>query len=87
MSHVEDGSGAVVSNEVLDDRYRRARAKLESSRKIEAGQGGAVVFAALAYGETLDESSLFKTVSHLAKLFCIAALFLIPNLLVVHVLL
>jgi hypothetical protein len=54
---------------------------------IENGQSGALLFAAMAYGDALEENTLFKTASHLAKLFCIAAAFIIPNLLVIHVLL
>ena len=85
MSNLEDRGP--VDADALDARYKAARAKLETSRKIEVGQAGATVFAALAYGEALESNSAFKTVSHWAKLMCIAALFLIPNLLVIRVLL
>ncbi len=76
-----------VDQESLEKRYHAARARLESSQRIEQGQSGALMFAAMAYGETLESKPMFATMSHLAKLFCIAALFLIPNLLVIYVLL
>lgn len=71
----------------LHDRYIRSRAQLERSRAIEAGQAGALMFAAVAYDDALKGNSLFAALSHGAKLFCIAAVFVIPNLLVWHALL
>ncbi|MGY9048964.1 hypothetical protein P775_21385 [Puniceibacterium antarcticum] len=87
MSNLQDRSESVGNSSALRKRYETSRASIESFRRIEAGQSGAMVYAALAYGDVLESSSGFRTMSHLAKLFCIAALFVIPNLLVIHVLL
>jgi hypothetical protein len=87
MSGVEARIAARVEQDYLDERYAKARAEIERNRLIENGQSGALLYAAMAYGDALDEFSLFKTASHAAKLFCIAAAFIIPNLLVIHVLL
>lgn len=87
MSGVDARVFAREEQTMLDTRYAEARAEIERNRLIENGQSGALMFAALAYGDALEENSLFRTASHLAKLFCIAAVFIIPNLLVLHVLL
>ncbi len=71
----------------LTARYQEARRSIEARQRLEAGQSGALVYAALAYGDSLERTSIFGAVTHLSKLFCIAALFVIPNLLVIHVLL
>ncbi|MDA7423270.1 hypothetical protein [Thalassococcus lentus] len=78
---------AIKDTQFLNARYEAAKAELVKSQKLEQGQSGALVFAALAYGDALEESKMFKLVSHWAMLFCIAAAFVIPNLLVVRVLL
>ena len=75
------------SREALEARYQAAVAQVRRRQRVEEGQSGALVFAALAYGDTLETSSVLSRASHLAKLVCIAALFIIPNLLVIHVLL
>ncbi|MCK0149788.1 hypothetical protein MWU54_07130 [Marivita sp. S6314] len=87
MSGVEARIAAKAEQDQLDARYAKARAEIERNRLIENGQSGALMFAALAYGDTLENNSLFRTASHAAKLFCIAAAFVIPNLLVISVLL
>ncbi len=76
-----------ISATDLTSRYQEARRRIEAGQRREAGQAGALVYAALAYGDSLERASIFGTVTHLSKLFCIAALFVIPNLLVIHVLL
>jgi len=87
MSGVEARMAAKVESDYLEERYAAARADLERNRMIENGQSGALLFAAMAYGDALEEYSIFKSASHAAKLFCIAAAFIIPNLLVIRVLL
>ena len=87
MSGMEARVAAKTEQSMLDKRYAEARAEIECNRLIENGQSGALFFAALAYGDAMEENKLFQTASHLAKLFCIAAAFIIPNLLVIHVLL
>ncbi|SHG81250.1 hypothetical protein [Marivita hallyeonensis] len=87
MSGVEARSAAKAEQDEFEARYVKARAELERSRMIENGQAGALMFAAMAYGDALEENKLFKSASHAAKLFCIAAAFIIPNLLVIRVLL
>ena len=86
MSNLEHRKTSVAERDALDAKYRAARARIEKNRQVEAGQAGALMFAALAYQETLETNTLFATASHWAKLFCIAALFVIPNLLVLRVL-
>ncbi|MBV2359286.1 hypothetical protein KUH32_05850 [Thalassococcus sp. CAU 1522] len=87
MSNVDDRLESLEERRKLEDRYASAKAALLRNRRIEEGQAGALVFAALAYGNALEESSAFAKASHLAKLFCIAAALIVPNLLVIHVLL
>lgn len=87
MSGVAARMSAKAEQDKLDARYAAARADIERGRLIESGQSGALVFAALAYGDALEGSSLFRNLAHAAKLFCIAAACIIPNLLVLHVLL
>lgn len=87
MSGVEARIAARVEQDYLNERYAAARAEIERNRLIENGQSGALLYAAMAYGDALEENSLFKTASHAAKLFCIAAAFIIPNLLIISVLL
>jgi hypothetical protein len=86
MSNVEMRLRSVEETRALDARYAKARAEIERGREIEAGQAGALVFAALAYNDTLNSNTLFARASHAAKLVCIAAVCIIPNLLVLHVL-
>ena len=71
----------------LEARYAAASARIRKLQRVEEGQAGALMFAAMAYGDTLNGSSGLRTLSHLAKLLCIAALFIVPNLLVIHVML
>lgn len=87
MSGMDVRVAAIAEQQMLDKRYAESRADIERNRLIENGQSGALLFAAMAYGDALEENSLFRAASHGAKLFCIAAAFIIPNLLVIHVLL
>jgi NAD(P)H-nitrite reductase large subunit len=86
MSGVEERVAAKDEQQFLETRYKEARADIERKRLIENGQSGALLFAAMAYGETLDESAFLKMATHWAKLICIAAVFIFPNLLVIRVL-
>jgi ferric-dicitrate binding protein FerR (iron transport regulator) len=86
MSNVEDRLQSLEERRALQERYLAARAKIEKNRRIEAGQSAALMFAALAYGDVLDNNRPFALMSHWAKLFCIAAAFVIPNLLMLKVL-
>lgn len=87
MTNMNSGPEASDTTGSLNQRYELAKAELVRSKQLEQGQSGALVFAALAYGDALEESKLLRLVSHWAMLFCIAAAFVIPNLLVVRVLL
>ena len=87
MSNVEDRKHSVEERRALEETYRTARAKIERNRQIESGQAAALMFAAMAYGEELENNKLFALMSHWAMLFCIAAVFVIPNLLLIRVLL
>ncbi|WP_292285125.1 hypothetical protein [Marivita sp.] len=87
MSGMDARVSAKEKKQMLEDRYQAARAELDRSREIENGQSGALLFAAMAYGDALEQNNLFKLASHWAKLVCIAAVFVIPNLLVLRVLL
>ena len=87
MSGVDERLAAKDEQQFLETRYSEARAEIERNQLIENGQSGALMFAAMAYGETLDESKFLKTATHWAKLICIAAVFIFPNLLVIRVLL
>ncbi|MCC1494031.1 hypothetical protein [Cognatishimia sp. F0-27] len=87
MSNVDDRLESVEEARALDARYQAARAALEHNRKIEQGQAGALFFAAMAYGDAMEENRMFQVAAHWAKLVCIASIFVIPNLLVISVLL
>ncbi|WP_439123302.1 hypothetical protein [Marivita sp.] len=87
MSGMDARVAAKTEQQALEKRYAEARADIERNRLIENGQSGALLYAAMAYGDALEENTLFRTASHWAKLFCIAAVCIIPNLLVIHVLL
>lgn len=87
MSGMDERAAAKTEQEALNKRYAEARASIERNRLIENGQSGALLFAAMAYGDALEGNSLFRSASHAAKLFCIAAAFIIPNLLVIYMLL
>lgn len=87
MSGMDARMAAKQEQETLNARYAEARAEIERNRLIENGQSGALMFAAMAYGEAMEDNRLFRVASHWAKLVCIAAVFIIPNLLVIHVLL
>lgn len=86
MSNLEDRKHGMMESAALEARYKAARADIERSRKIENGQAGALMFGALVYQDALETNPLFARAAHAAKLFCIAALFIIPNLLVLRVL-
>ncbi len=86
MSNLEDRMYSVDEARAIDARYRKARAQLEKNARVEAGQGGAMMFAAMAYGEELETNTAFAKASHAAKLVCIAAVFIIPNMLAIRVL-
>ena len=87
MSNVEARKQSVEEGRALEELYQEARARIEKNRKIEQGQAGALMFAALAYGDAMENNRAFTLASHWAKLFCIAAVFIIPNLLMIRVLL
>ncbi len=87
MSGMDARVSAKEKQQMLEDRYQAARANIDRRRQIEDGQSGALLFAAMAYGDALERNKLLKLASHWAKLFCIAAVFVIPNLLVLRVLL
>ncbi|WP_439521183.1 hypothetical protein [Marivita sp.] len=87
MSGLDARAAAKTEQQSLDARYAEARAEIERNRLIENGQSGALLFAAMAYGDALEENKSFRMASHWAKLICIAAVFIIPNLLVISVLL
>jgi hypothetical protein len=87
MSNVEDRKHSLEERRALEDTYRAARARIERNRQVESGQAAALMFAAMAYGDVLENNRPFALMSHWAKLFCIAAVFVIPNLLMIRVLL
>lgn len=87
MSGMEDRVSAKLEKSLLDTRYAAARAELERSRLKQDRNTGLLLFAAMAYGDALESNSVFRKLSHGAQLFCIAAAFVIPNLLVIHLLL
>ena len=87
MSNVEDRLHARDEQVEFDRKYAEAVASIRKNQEIEAGQAGALMFAAVAYGEELEGNKAFQMASHLAKLFCIAAVLIIPNLLIIDVLL
>lgn len=86
MSGVEARIAARVEQDYLNDRYAKARAEIERNRLIENGQSGALLYAAMAYGDVMENNTLFQKASHAAMLFCIAAACIIPNLLLARML-
>ncbi len=85
MSSLEDRSQAVEERIALDARYEKAKAEIERNREVEMGQAGALMFAAMAYGDTMKSTPMLVKAAHWAKLFCIASAFILPNLLFIRV--
>lgn len=87
MSNVEDRLSELETSAELDRRYRAARAEIERKERLRQGEAGALVFAALAYGEEEARGAGLARAAHISKLICIAAVFVIPNLLFIRVVL
>lgn len=60
---------------------------LNSDMRRSEARGYAVMSAALGYGEGSTGNGTFGKISHVSKLFCILFAFLIPSILIWHVVL
>ena len=68
----------------MRERYELNKASLVRHQQIEAGQASALTYAAFATKTAFDQNSLFRSAAHAAKLFNIAAVGIVPILLVLH---
>lgn len=73
--------------EALDTRYEAAKADILKQQRLRQGEAAGLMVMAMAYGEELDEGKALAKAAHVAKLICIAAVFVIPNLLFIRVVL
>ncbi|SIS69350.1 hypothetical protein SAMN05421759_102417 [Roseivivax lentus] len=73
----------MTRSEMLE-RYEASKAQLERSKQIEAGQASALTYAAFATKTAFDENTLFQKAAHAAKLFNIAAIGIVPILLIFY---
>ncbi|GFE50652.1 hypothetical protein So717_24050 [Roseobacter cerasinus] len=77
----------------LTEQERQARVNMQALSSLETrdrkreSRGYAVMAGFLGYGESALGDGTFGKISHAAKLFCIGFAFLVPSLLVWHVLL
>jgi hypothetical protein len=85
MSNLEDRKQSVDEAQAIDARYRKARAQIEKARLVESGQGAALFYVAMAYKDELSERSIYQSAVHASKLFLIACVCIIPNLLMLRV--
>ncbi len=83
MSSLEDRLEALEEQSAFDAKHATALASVQRSQRLKEGEGLAVMHAAMSFGEDALEGPLARVV-HGAKLFCIAALFIIPNALVIY---
>jgi hypothetical protein len=87
MSHMENLSTHPDSRAVGDSTYDRAVASIEAQKRRREARGYALMSAVDGYGTGANGRGTFGKISHAAKLFCIGFAFLVPSLLVWHVLL
>jgi len=77
----------------LGERERQQKVNEEAINRINAqklrseARGYAVISAAMAYGEGSQGRGAFGKISHASKLFCILFAFVIPSVLIWHVVL
>ena len=83
MSSLEDRRDALESQIEFDAKHAAALASVKRSQLLKEGEGLAVMHAAMSFGQDALEGPLAKVV-HASKLFCIAALFIIQNALIIY---
>ncbi len=87
MSNMENLEKHLGEKERQQETYEAAIRAMEYKDARKAASGYAVMAAAIGYGEGALGKGTFGKISHGAKLFCIGFAFLVPSLLVWHVLL
>ena len=87
MSNMENLESQLSEKERQAQINEHALASIRAQDRKREARGYAVMAAFQGYGESALDSGIFGKISHGAKLFCIAFAFLVPSLLVWHVLL
>ncbi len=87
MTNMENLERQLSEKERQEATYQAAIRGIESKARMREASGHAVISAAMGFGEGALGSGALGKVSHAAKLFCIGFAFLVPSLLVWHVLL
>lgn len=73
----------MTRSEMLE-RYEANKAVLARHQDIEAGQASALAYAAFATKTAFDETPMFQKAAHAAMLFNIAAIGIVPILLIFY---
>ncbi|QFS82095.1 hypothetical protein FIU97_04825 [Roseivivax sp. THAF40] len=73
----------MTRSEMLE-RYEAKKVLLERSHQVEAGQASALAYAAFATKNVFDENPLLQKAAHAAMLFNIAAIGIVPILLIFY---
>lgn len=87
MSNMENLEQQLTEQERQTRVNARALSALATRDRKRESRGYAVMAGFLGYGEGALGDGAFGKISHAAKLFCIGFAFLVPSLLVWHVLL
>lgn len=87
MTNMENLETQLSEKERQQAVYEQALKSLKKSQSLRAASGYAVMSAALSYGEGSMGNGAFGKISHYAKLLCILFAFLIPSVLIWHVVL
>ncbi|WP_208353928.1 hypothetical protein [Pseudaestuariivita rosea] len=84
MSNMKNMQNQLDEQQRQDAVYEAAMASVRRSQRAREAGGYAVMSAAMGYGESAMGKGWFSKINHAAKLFCIAAAFIIPNALIVY---
>lgn len=87
MSNMENLERQLSEKERQQAVYEQAMRTINTKKRAQEASGYAVMAAAMNYGEGALGDGAFGKISHAAKLFCIGFAFLLPSLLVWHILL
>ncbi|NSX54098.1 hypothetical protein [Parasulfitobacter algicola] len=84
MSNMDDLKPALDEEQRQKAVYDAAMASVKQSERKRQAAGYAVMAGAMGYGEAALGDGKFAKLSKAAKLFCIAALFILPNALIIY---
>ncbi len=87
MSNMENLETQLTEKERQQKVYESSLKSIGMDKTRREARGYAVMSSALGYGEGALGNGTFGKISHFAKLFCIGFAFLVPSLLIWHVVL